>query len=253
MADRGQYLFAVARGLDAQQLRDVPGLRDAAIQVLEHRGLQAVTCSVDLAEFGEEVLRRNLESLPWLEEVARAHDDVVQATALGATTAPMRLVTICSDEASVRARLDEWYDGLQTALHRVEGCHEWSVKAFAAIAPESGDEPATRDSSGAAYLARKRARASDKQAAADEATQVADVVHRELGACARAVRRLAPQDPRLAGFSGTMILNGAYLVDDDNRDAFRSAAAVLARRYPDAGIDVRGPWPPYSFATLDRT
>ena len=102
MADRGQYLFAVARGLDPQQLEGVAGLRNTAVQVLEHRGLQAVTCGVDLGEVGEDALRRNLESLPWLEEVARAHDDVVQATALGATTAPMRLVTICSDEASVR-------------------------------------------------------------------------------------------------------------------------------------------------------
>ena len=252
MADRGQYLFAVARGLDPQQLEGVAGLRKAAIQVLEHRGLQAVTCRVDLDEFGEEALRRNLESLPWLEEVARAHDDVVQATALGATTAPMRLVTICSDEASVRARLDEWYDGLQTALDRVEGCHEWSVKAFAALAPESGDEPTSRATSGAAYLARKRAQADERRAAADDAARVADVVHDELGAHTRATRRLAPQDPRLAGYPGTMILNGAYLVHDDDQDAFRSAAADLARRYPDAGIDVRGPWPPYSFATLDR-
>ena len=251
MAERGQYLFAVARGLDVQQLGDVPGLRDATIQVLEHRDLQAVTCSVDLAEFGEEALRRNLESLPWLEEVARAHDDVVQATALVATTAPMRLVTICSDTRLVRARLDEWYDGLQTALDRVEGCHEWSVKAFADLAPDDGAESGPRDTSGAAYLARKRARANDKQAAADQAAQLADTVHHELGTRARAVRRLAPQDPRLAEFQGTMILNGAYLVDDDSRDSFRSAAEDLARRYPDAGIDVRGPWPPYSFATLD--
>jgi len=251
VADRGQYLFAVARGLDPQQLGDVSGLRDAAIQVLEHRGLQAVTCSVDLAEFGEEALRRNLESLPWLEGVARAHDDVVQATALVATTAPMRLVTICSDEASVRARLDEWYDGLATALDRVEGCHEWSVKTFAAPAPDSGDDAAPKDASGAAYLARKRARASDQRAAADAAAQVADVVHQELGRRARAVRRLAPQDPRLTEFPGTMILNGAYLVDDGSRDTFRSVAEDLARRYPDAGIDIRGPWPPYSFATLD--
>jgi hypothetical protein len=49
-----------------------------------------------------------------------------------------------------------------------------------------------------------------------------------------------------------MILNGAYLVHDDDQNAFRSAAEDLARRYPEAGIDVRGPWPPYSFATLDR-
>ena len=182
MADRGQYLFAVARGLDPQQLGDVSGLRDAAIQVLEHRGLQAVTCSVDLAEFGEEALRRNLESLPWLEEVARAHDDVVQATALVATTAPMRLVTICSDEASVRARLDEWYDGLRDrsrprgGLPRMEreGVRGTSHRRVATSA-------ASKATSGAAYLARKRARASDRRAAADEAAQVADVVHQELG------------------------------------------------------------------------
>ena len=163
----------------------------------------------------------------------------------------MRLVTICSDEASVRARLDEWYDGLQTALDRVEGAHEWSVKAFAALAPESGDAPAPKDSLGRRLPRTETRQGQRPRAAADEAAQVADIVHQELGTRARAMRRLAPQDPRLADFPGTMILNGAYLVDDGAATPSGQLAEDLARRYPDAGIDVRGPWPPYSFATLD--
>ena len=36
---------------------------------MEHRGLQGVVCDVDLADFGEEALARNLEDLAWLMHV----------------------------------------------------------------------------------------------------------------------------------------------------------------------------------------
>lgn len=252
MAELGQYLFAVTRGLDAAELKGVHGLRGASLRVLEHRGLQAITCSVDLDEFGEEPLRRHLESLPWLEEVARAHDAVVQAVAALGPTAPLRLVTICADESSARGRLEDWFEGLQTALDRIDGCHEWSVKAFAPQSDVSAPTPSRdRPASGAAYLERKRARALDRRSAEDASIALAEHLHRELGSVARATRRLAPQDPRLTAFPGTMILNGAYLVADADTSTFRDAAEALAVEHPDAGLDVRGPWPAYSFATLD--
>ncbi|MBV9832459.1 MAG: GvpL/GvpF family gas vesicle protein, partial [Marmoricola sp.] len=94
----GRYLFAVARGLEPEVLRGVEGLRGAPLDVVEHEGLEAVVCTVDLEEFGEGALRQHLEDLAWLEGVARRHNDVVWATAAHATVAPMRLVTICSDD-----------------------------------------------------------------------------------------------------------------------------------------------------------
>src|SRR5690349_6641927 len=75
----GRYLFAVARGLDPRGLSSTTGLHGAPLDVVPLRDLQAVVCSVDLSEFGEEEVARNLEDLRWLEEVARCHHEVVVA------------------------------------------------------------------------------------------------------------------------------------------------------------------------------
>ena len=89
---------------------------------------------VPLAEFGEEALKRNLESLPWLEKVARGHDEVVRAVAACGPAAPLRLATIFHDDDAVRRRLDEWHDALVEVLDRVDGRAEWSVKVLAPAA-----------------------------------------------------------------------------------------------------------------------
>lgn len=252
MAERGHYLYAVSRGVDESALAGTTGLRDEPVRVVGHRGLSAVLSTVDLDEFGEEGLRRNLEDLGWLEQVARGHDAVVGAVARTAPTAPMRLATIFRDEDGVRARLDEWYDALQSALDRVEGRMEWSVKAFAATRPSTGPTATTGAGSGLAYLQRKKAETEQRHNAEEQALRTADRVHQALSACSVASRRLRPQDPRLTGHEGTMTLNGAYLVDVPEAEAFGEAAAALAAEHPEARIEVHGPWPPYSFATLDN-
>jgi hypothetical protein len=251
MAERGRYLFAVARGIDGAAVQGTAGLRGAPLEVVEHRGLCAVVCDVDLADFGEEALARNLEDLAWLEEVARAHDEVVRAVAGSATVAPMRLVTICSDDASVRARIEQWYDGLTAALDRVQGRREWSVKAFAAREAQSPAPATTGAGSGAAYLQRKREQAAARRAAGDRSVEAAEAIHQALAATAVANRRLPPQDPRLTGREETMILNGAYLVPVEDGEAFVSAVEEIGGRHPGVQIEVGGPWPPYSFAVLD--
>ena len=36
-------------------------------------------------------------------------------------------------------------------------------------------------------------------------------------------------------------------------ESFAAAVQELAEQYPDAQLTVAGPWPPYSFATLEQT
>jgi gas vesicle protein GvpL/GvpF len=246
---QGRYLFAVARGLEAGALTTAAGLRGAPLEVVEHRDLQAVVCSVDLEEFGEEALPRNLEDLAWLEDVARCHHEVVFAAASTGTVAPMRLVTICADDNSVRDRIESVYDELSRALSRVEGSSEWSLKVYAPRRePETVGE---RPTSGAAYLQRKRDQAQQRRSAGAQSQQRAEDIDRTLGGHVVASRLLAPQDPRLTGRSETMILNGAYLVSDADSDGFRSVVARLTEVNPDLVLELKGPWPPYSFATLE--
>ena len=245
-----RYLYAVCRGLDPAVVEAMRGLGGTSLELVRHQELGAVVSTVRLDEFGEQGLRRNLEDLAWLESVARTHDEVIHAVATAAPTAPMRLATICFDDAGVLARLREWYVALMHALDRVEGHAEWSVKVIAA--PSTVEPPAAPAASGADYLRRKKAAAQERAAGDESVLAVARQVHDELGSRASAVRQLPPQDARLSGHHGTMVLNAAYLVPVQDAEAFAARIAELAADHPSLTVDGRGPWPPYSFAMLEE-
>jgi Gas vesicle synthesis protein GvpL/GvpF len=255
VAETGRYMYAISRRVDPALLTEQQGLDGGRLEMVQHRDLCAVVSDVDLDEYGEEGLRRNLERLDWLEATARRHDAVVQAVSVRGPTAPMRLATICLDDDAVRRRLDEWYAALEQVLDRVEGRMEWSVKVIvAATATPPGTPEAELPASGggAAYLQRKKAQSEARQRVEEQAVQVADEAHAALSARSVASRRLPAQDPRLTGHQGTMVLNGAYLVGVDEGAPFEAVVRSLTTAHPDAQIEARGPWPPYSFAMLEQ-
>ncbi|MGH3506827.1 MAG: GvpL/GvpF family gas vesicle protein [Nocardioidaceae bacterium] len=255
MTDTGLYVYAVARDLSEADLDQVTGLGSVPLRIVTHRGLDAVVSEVGLDEFGDDALRRNLEDLQWLERVARSHDAVTRGVSSAAASAPLRLATICLSTERVQALLDEWHDALVSALDRVQGRDEWSVKLLVTRGANHGSTVSsgagTDERPGAAYLQRRRTAAEDKARAAAEAEALAEDVHAQLSGSVVASRRLALQDARLSGLQGTMVLNGAYLVDRDRTSAFTDLTGRLAAAHPSLQVEVQGPWPPYSFATLE--
>lgn len=253
MADRiGRYLYAIGRGIDEKEIAGTPGLRAAPLRVVEHRGLAAVVSDVDLDEFGEDGLRRNLEDLQWLEDVARTHDAVVRAATAVGPTAPLRLATVCFDDDQVRSRMDQWHAPLVRALDRVDGRAEFSVKAYAAQPEPAGRAApaASGPGAGAAYLQRRKEETVRREMAGQDAARDAEELYTVLAEHAFAGRRLQPQDPRLTRHQGTMVLNAAYLVDAD--EPFADTVDGAVDRWPGLQVEVNGPWPPYSFATLEE-
>ena len=100
----------------------LPGVDpEAPVQPLEDEGLVVLISRVPMAEFGEEPLRENLNDLPWLERVARAHESVLEGALSGGPIVPLRLCTIFADEAGVRAMLDREGRQLREALERLDG------------------------------------------------------------------------------------------------------------------------------------
>ncbi|MEU1385970.1 MULTISPECIES: GvpL/GvpF family gas vesicle protein [unclassified Nonomuraea] len=247
--DQGVYLYAVTRD-EGEGPDGLAGVAGAPVRRLAHRGLAAFLSTVSLAEFGEEALRRSMEDLAWLEETARSHHRVVEAVAALRPTAPVRLVTVYTGEAQVRELLDERHEQFDAVLTRVAGRREWGVKAYAVpgraepVADPQGATP------GAAYLSRRRAALRSREADWRRAAEHAREVHEALMDIAVVGRCHRAQDPQLSGRREQMVLNGAYLVDDER-------AAEFAQAIEDVGeqgvtVELVGPWAPYSFAALDQ-
>ncbi len=78
-------------------------------------------------------------------------------------------------------------------------------------------------------------------------------MHAALIRLASAAQLRPAQATELSGAPGPMILNGTYLVTDAQSGAFAAAARELADRFPGLRMELTGPWPPYSFATVDAS
>jgi hypothetical protein len=81
----------------------------------------------------------------------------------------------------------------------------------------------------------------------------AQAVHAELARLSASARLYPPQSPEIAGHSGSMVLNAAYLVADERAEEFGAAVAELAARHPTLELTLTGPWPAYSFVSRDET
>jgi Gas vesicle synthesis protein GvpL/GvpF len=249
------WVYALAECGAGATPAGLAGVAGAQVRLAAVGGLTAVVSDVSLEEFGEEALRRNLEDLAWLEAVARAHHGVIEAAARRFTLLPMRLAIVYSDEASMRAAITADADWFCSALERLRSRTEWGVKAYAAPATPGSTpgrpEPAAEGDeagSGLAYLRRRREQLSARRDAARDAADSARTVHAELARHAAESRLHPPQSARLSGRSEPMVLNAAYLLDDDRADGFAETVRALSDRNPRLCLELTGPWPPYSFA-----
>jgi Gas vesicle synthesis protein GvpL/GvpF len=265
MTHEGVWVYAIADHAGGDVFLPA-GVAGTPVRAIGAAGLTVLASNVDLAEFGEAALRRNLENLAWLEEVARAHHDVVDAAVRLFPVLPARFATVYRGDASMVAALAGRGDQLRAALARVGGRMEWGVKAYAV--PAQGGDPSTRaghaapiaagsaagtgaraePGAGVAYLKRRRAQISAKRESSRTVVASARQVHVELSGHAAQARLYSPQAPALSGTKAPMLLNAAYLLDAGGAAGFASVVAAAAAAHPDLRLDLTGPWPPYSFA-----
>ena len=258
------YMYCVLPAGETVALEDVGGVAAGSrVTTLTHGELRALVSEVDLEEFGEQALKRNLEDLGWLERTARAHDAVLARALAADAVVPMRLCTIFANEGRAREMLATEREVLLSALARLRGRSEWSVKVLAdhqtieSLAQQRTPRMAEMaagetESRGRAYFARKRqARTASEAARATVQTAVEDI-HARLRERAAAAAVLTPQHPDVSGRRGHMVLNGAYLVDRSQTQAFTALAEASAEQYRPQGLELElsGPWAPYNFVSV---
>ena len=255
------WVYAVADDAAPPFTSGPIGVGGSPVRPLSAAGLTALVGSVAQSEFGEAALRRNLEDLEWLERTARAHHEVIETIAKERPVVPMRLATVYSSDEVAAGMLQERASDLRQVLTRLTGRSEWGVKAHVAV-PHDGDDgagsqqPETDDPAsgpGAAYLRRRRAQLTARQDARQQAVASAQAVHAELDRISASARLYPPQSPEIAGPSGSMVLNAAYLVADGCAEEFGAAVTELAARHGALKLTLTGPWPAYSFVGQDVT
>ena len=257
----GYYVYGVAREEEAQLPEGVAGVDPSdSPTLIEQAGLAAIVSRVSLAEFGEAQLHENLNDVDWLEDKARAHERVLDEALARMTVVPMRLCTIYRSASQVREMLSREHEVLVDALRRLKGKTEWGVKLLAD--PQALEQAAAREaearlredddsasSTGAAYMREKAREARVREAADQIAETWAQGAHERLAEAASEALLNPLQNPEVSGHAGEMLLNGVYLVDDEDEDRFRRVVDELSEEYSRVSVKVEltGPWPPYNF------
>lgn len=220
-------------------------------------GVVAVAGLVPRADFDEAPLQAHLEDAVWLERLARTHHQVIDELARGGPCLPMRLATLYHDEQGVTGMLRERREELVRALAAIAGRSEWGVKAYlprtaAPASTASADGQIADDKRpGTAYLLRRKNENEQRREGLRHAVDEAQEIHAWLaGSVASAAQRHPLQSAEASGRREPMVLNGAYLIADDQRADFESAVESLAARHPELHLEVTGPWPAYSFSGI---
>jgi hypothetical protein len=248
--DAGRVLYAYGITAAGDPLPDAAALSgDAPLRRVSSGDLGLLVSPVDPDEL--RVDEDDLSESGRLATLARGHDAVVRAAALVGAVLPLRFGTVVADEAAARRLLDEHGEPARERLRRIGDTREWGLKLVRRLdapAPRSGPRPEERSGvTGTEYLARRRQAIAQQDDAEAGAARAADLL----------VETLAPhvaESVRRGGAPGSsLLLDLAYLIAPDAEAEFLAAVADLRERLGPDGLEVEvsGPWPPYSFASLD--
>lgn len=277
MTEGLRYAYAVVRDTGAPEaaldtltaLEGVHGVAGEPVRAVRHLGLAVLAGAVPAEDFGEGPLRKRLEDMAWLENMARAHQRVVDTAGAESCVIPVRLATVCQGEEGLRRMLATGRERFTSALDRLEGRVEWGVKAYAAAPPpeeppagaaNAPDAPDPLDApndpgamSGRDYLRRRKAQRQAAERRWGDTEEDARLVHNTLSGLAERARLHPPQDPRLSGVSDRNVLNAAYLVRREDCAGFAERVGELAGRTAGLRVELTGPWAPYSFTAPEET
>jgi hypothetical protein len=265
------YAYGIQRA-DAGPLAAPAGIGGAAVECIEAEGLRLVVSDVGGGDFTPAAFVDHLDDLEWVSANAEAHVAVLGAALATGPVLPLRFGTVFADRRSAADVLRRHADDLHAEVDRLTGRCEWGAKALVDLdacerwiaehAPGPTDATDATGATGAtaepvgtpgrAYLTRRRAQRATRDERRRLLLEIAGEVHDRLSALAVDARTDPPQERQLSGHRGEMILNGAYLVDDDAAERLREAAAELTARHADQGVAVTitGPWPPHHFVAL---
>jgi hypothetical protein len=233
------------------------GIDGAPVRSIVRADVAALVTAVDADEYSGDAPLERMGEPEWLTPRAVVHDAVITWAADRGAVVPFSMWAMFSDERAVSEMLDDRHDEFRAMLDRVSGARELCVRISAdqaalANAAEQMDDrlgelerQADVASPGQAYLLRRKLTELRRSATRDAGSRIAELAHAALSDRSR---ESVAHGGSVSNEPG-VLLDGAYLVENDHYDSFRSAVTALIATYGPAGLsfDFTGPWPPYHF------
>jgi hypothetical protein len=240
-AARALYVYAVVPG--ATRLGEVWGVGNEPVEVLAQADLGVVVSDVDVGLLEEVNDATDAASLGTLAQ--RHHAVVREVAGASKSLLPFRLGTLVPDRDAARRYLVDSAGVLAPALRRVDSCREWGVTVYEGRQERAArePEPSPTESSGTAYLLRRRQEIAQEQDLRRARARAGTDVHTAL--VAHVVDSTAGRSRR----EGVLVCKN-YLVREEAEPAFFQAVDRSGDDLLACGLrlEVSGPWPPYSFA-----
>jgi hypothetical protein len=263
------YVYAAVAGQPKPRaVKALPAMPDGAppriVALDDHVSLIVSDVSSDV--YNAEQLTTRLADLDWVSRCGAAHHAVSDKLAESHAVLPFRLFTMFSSEAKALSALRKSGTRITKALDRVKGRQEWVLRVGrpdparigAGDKPKTGRTVSKAKAKGAVTAAASsttgtsflRAKADARREAAERAARV----QTDAAAVFDKLRTMAddatsrPVEP-----AGALVLDAAFLVRSGDTDAFRDALTEAAAGLLRDGcpVTLTGPWPPYSFASLE--
>lgn len=251
--DEHVYVYAIVSGLPRSRvltgLPTLPNGSSPRVVALDDE-MSIVVANVPSEIYNAAALEPKMGDVDWVSRCGAAHHAVADALIESHVVLPFRFFTLFSTEAKAVATLRRSRSRIAKALARVKGRQEWVLrigKPDPARQDTVPDQSRGDRTSGTRFL---RAKAQARQEHTDRNARVAkDAAH-----VFEILRNLSDEAASRAIPPGTnLLLDAAFLVSKGRTAALQrtltdAAAGLLREGCP---VSLTGPWPPYSFASLD--
>jgi hypothetical protein len=265
------YVYTVVeRQPSARELKRLPSMPhgDPPRIVALDDDLSVIVADVPASTYAATALEARLSDLDWVAKCGAAHHSVADVLSDSHVVLPFRLFTIFSTEQKALTTLRRARPRIRKALARVKGRKEWVLRIGLPTDARRDTERAkvgepTGSRSGLPTEARHRHTERAKvgtdflRAKADARKQEAERavrVKKDAVAVFETLRELADETTMRPIEPGTnLLIDAAFLVGTRQtsrlQQALKRAATGLLR--DGCPVSLTGPWPPYSFASVD--
>ncbi len=242
----------------------IDGIHEA--HFIDQYGFFAVVSAISLKDFSENALEKNMMDVAWLAPLAKRHEKVIEfvmthnpADRSGTTpVVPLRFCTIYKNQEALFQAVTPHKEKILSFLEHTTGKTEWSVKIFCdrntfldgCDKKTSGatHEPASL-LPGENYLLAKKMRRIREETFTVDIQKILNDIHCAVSPHVDGHRFLRCTEKNVHGRPFDMVMNAAFLVEQQTLPVFQDMVDTLAEKYKAHGIvfELSGPWPPYNF------